>query len=160
MSGLDWFPTLVAAAGNPNITEELLKGKQLGDKTYQGASRRLRSDDLITGKGPSKRHESLVLRTDHSWRGSVDNYKYQFIDQPRDGSAQPLTPNMPRLTNLRHDPFERMNWPARALARVRSLTGTYFKHEMWRFQIPLQFIAEYAQTFVEYPPMQRVRAST
>ncbi len=27
ISGLDWFPTFVAAAGNPNIKEELLKGK-------------------------------------------------------------------------------------------------------------------------------------
>jgi arylsulfatase len=34
-SGLDWYPTLVAAAGNPNITEQLLKGVQLGDRTYK-----------------------------------------------------------------------------------------------------------------------------
>ena len=32
ISGLDWFPTLVAAAGIPNIVEELKKGKQLGDR--------------------------------------------------------------------------------------------------------------------------------
>jgi len=35
MSGLDWFPTLVAAAGNPNIKDELLKGKQMGGRTYK-----------------------------------------------------------------------------------------------------------------------------
>ena len=34
-SGLDWLPTLAAAAGNPNITEQLLKGVQLGDRTYK-----------------------------------------------------------------------------------------------------------------------------
>ncbi|MGA8097193.1 MAG: sulfatase-like hydrolase/transferase, partial [Candidatus Cybelea sp.] len=34
-SGLDWFPTFVAAAGNPNIVDELKKGKQLGDRTYK-----------------------------------------------------------------------------------------------------------------------------
>src|SRR5271165_7111187 len=34
-SGLDWFPTLVSAAGNPNIVDELKKGKQLGDRTYK-----------------------------------------------------------------------------------------------------------------------------
>ena len=33
ISGLDWFPTLVAAAGNPNIVQELLAGKQLGGQT-------------------------------------------------------------------------------------------------------------------------------
>ena len=35
ISGLDWFPTLLAAAGNPNIKDELLKGKKFGDKTYK-----------------------------------------------------------------------------------------------------------------------------
>src|SRR5947208_9806578 len=35
VSGMDWFPTLVAAAGNPNIVEELKAGKQLGDAKYK-----------------------------------------------------------------------------------------------------------------------------
>jgi arylsulfatase len=35
ISGLDWFPTLLAAAGNPNIANELKKGKQIGDHTYK-----------------------------------------------------------------------------------------------------------------------------
>ena len=34
-SGLDWFPTLLAAAGNPDITNQLLKGVKLGDRTYK-----------------------------------------------------------------------------------------------------------------------------
>ncbi len=37
ISGLDWFPTFLAAAGNPNIVEELKKGKQIGDRDLQGA---------------------------------------------------------------------------------------------------------------------------
>jgi arylsulfatase A-like enzyme len=35
ISDLDWFPTLIAAAGDPNITDELLKEKQLGEKTFE-----------------------------------------------------------------------------------------------------------------------------
>jgi arylsulfatase A-like enzyme len=35
MSGLDFFPTFVAAAGDPNVKDELLKGKELGDRTYK-----------------------------------------------------------------------------------------------------------------------------
>mgnify|MGYP001796400156 CR=1 FL=1 len=35
MSGLDWFPTLVGAAGNPDIVDELTRGKRLGEKTYK-----------------------------------------------------------------------------------------------------------------------------
>src|SRR6476620_4946142 len=34
-SSLDWFPTLLAAAGNPDITDQLLKGVKLGDRTYK-----------------------------------------------------------------------------------------------------------------------------
>ena len=43
-SGLDWFPTLMAAAGNPDITAQLLNGVQLGDRTSQEPPRRLQSD--------------------------------------------------------------------------------------------------------------------
>src|SRR4030081_446288 len=35
ISGMDWFPTFLAAAGNPNIVEELKKGKQIGDTTFK-----------------------------------------------------------------------------------------------------------------------------
>ena len=57
MSGLDWFPTFVAAAGNPNIKDELLKGVTLGDRTYKNHLDSYNQMDLITGKGPSARHE-------------------------------------------------------------------------------------------------------
>ena len=56
-SGLDWFPTLAAAAGNPNITDQLLKGVKLGDRTYKNHLDGYNQMDLLTGKGPSKRHE-------------------------------------------------------------------------------------------------------
>lgn len=51
ISGMDWFPTLVAAAGNPNITQELLKGKQLGDQTYKVHLDGYDQTPMITGKG-------------------------------------------------------------------------------------------------------------
>ena len=61
MSGLDWFPTLVAAAGNPNATTELLRGKKIGDQTYKVHLDGYNQLDLVTGKGPSKRHEIFYL---------------------------------------------------------------------------------------------------
>ncbi|HXX04173.1 MAG TPA: arylsulfatase, partial [Xanthobacteraceae bacterium] len=56
-SGLDWLPTLVAAAGNPNVTEQLLQGVKLGDRTYKNHLDGYNQLDLLTGKGPSARHE-------------------------------------------------------------------------------------------------------
>src|SRR6185436_15035479 len=60
-SGLDWFPTLLAAAGDPNITDELLKGKQIGDRTYKVHLDGYDQTDVITGRGPSNRHEIFYL---------------------------------------------------------------------------------------------------
>src|SRR3979490_1269257 len=60
-SGLDWLPTFVAAGGNPNITEELLKGKTIGDRTYKNHLDGYNQLAAITGKGPSVRHEIFYL---------------------------------------------------------------------------------------------------
>src|SRR5271166_1057115 len=57
VSGLDWFPTLVSVAGNPNIVEELKKGKQIGDRTYKVHLDGYDQTELFTGKGKSKRSE-------------------------------------------------------------------------------------------------------
>jgi arylsulfatase len=61
---------------------------------------------------------------------------------------------MPKLTNLRHDPFERMNWPDKGFAEGSVGYWDSFKHEMWRYQISAQVIAQHIPSFVEYPPMQ------
>ena len=53
ISGLDWFPTFVAAAGNPQIVDELKKGGKLGDVSYKVHLDGYDQTDLITGKGPS-----------------------------------------------------------------------------------------------------------
>ena len=44
ISGLDWFPTFVAAAGDPNIVDELKQGQEARRHDLQGASRRLQPD--------------------------------------------------------------------------------------------------------------------
>jgi arylsulfatase A-like enzyme len=154
MSGLDWFPTLVAAAGNSTITDELLKGKQMGDRTYKVHLDGYDQTDLITGQGPSKRHEVWYFAQTSLGALRYDNYKYQFIDQPEGWIGPKTYPNMPKLTNLRQDPFERMNWPANGFAKGSIAYWDVFKHEMWRFQIPAQVIAKYVPSLVEYPPMQ------
>lgn len=63
-------------------------------------------------------------------------------------------PNMPRLTNLRQDSYERMGWPENGFAQGSIAYWDSFKHEMWRFQVASQIIAQNIPSFVEYPPMQ------
>src|SRR3990172_1533297 len=57
ISGLDWFPTFVAAAGNPNIVEELLTGKDLGGTNFKVHLDGYNQLDFLTCKSPSKRNE-------------------------------------------------------------------------------------------------------
>ena len=52
VSGMDFFPTFVAAAGDPNIVDELLTGKKLGDNTFKVHLDGFNQLDLLTGKGP------------------------------------------------------------------------------------------------------------
>ena len=70
ISGLDWFPTLLAAAGNPNIVDELKKGKQLGDRTYKVHLDGYNQMDMITGKGPSNRNEIFYFGESDARRGA------------------------------------------------------------------------------------------
>src|SRR6478735_2624293 len=81
-SGLDWFPTFLAAAGNPNITDQLLKGAKLGDRTYKNHLDGYNQMAAITGKGPSARHEIFYLGESTVGAVRIDDYKYRFIDQP------------------------------------------------------------------------------
>ena len=111
ISGLDWFPTLVAAAGNPNIKEELLKGKKIGDRTYKNHLDSYNQMDMITGKGPSKRHEIFYFGESTLGAVRIDDFKYRFIDQPKGWLGAKVHLDVPTLTNLRLDPFERLDWP-------------------------------------------------
>jgi arylsulfatase A-like enzyme len=153
MSGMDWFPTFIAAAGNPNITDELLKGKQLGDQTYKVHLDGYDQTDMITGKGPSTRHEIMYFTETTLSAVRIDDFKYRFTDQPDGWIGSTVKLDMPVLTNLRLDPFERTGFP-------KGTTGSYmyfnwFMYEFWRFQLVQQEVAKVAMTAIEFPPMQK-----
>ena len=156
MSGLDWFPTLVAAAGNPNIKEELLKGKKIGDKTYKNHLDSYNQLDLITGKGPSARHEIFYFGESTLGAVRIDDFKYRFIDQPGGWIGVKNKLNAPSLTNLRLDPFERLGDPENGtLNGAQAFFGDWFVYEFWRFVFVQQEVAKLAMTAVEYPPLQK-----
>ncbi len=106
-SGLDWFPTLCAAAGNPDITDQLLKGVKLGDREYKNHLDGYNQMDLLQGKGPSKRHELFYFGGPHLGAIRIDDFKFQFLQQPYGWPGEKVTTDMPTIVNLRQDPFER-----------------------------------------------------
>ncbi|MET0778039.1 MAG: arylsulfatase [Pseudomonas mandelii] len=155
MSGLDWFPTLVAAAGNPNIATELLKGKQLGDRTYKVHLDGYDQTPMITGKGPSNRHEIFYFGESALGAIRIDDFKYRFIDQPGGWLGAKVTLDVPVLTNLRLDPFERAGWPENMAASGSLEYFEWFKFQFWRFVFVQQQVVKLAETAVEFPPMQK-----
>jgi arylsulfatase A-like enzyme len=155
-SGLDWFPTLLAAAGNPNITDQLLKGVKLGDRTYKNHLDGYNQMALLTGSGPSARHEIFYFGGPHLGAIRIDDFKYQFFQQPWGWPGEKVTTDMPTIVNLRQDPFERT--PSIRGESLNDLGGGYmnefYAREFWRFVAVQQTVGKLALTAVDYPPMQ------
>lgn len=155
-SGLDWLPTLAAAAGNPNITDQLLKGVQLGDRTYKNHLDGYNQMDLLTGKGPSARHEIFYFGGAHLGALRVDDFKFQFYQQPYGWPGEKTTTDMPTIVNIRQDPFERT--PSVRGENLNNLGGGYmndfYAREFWRFVLVQQYVGTLAKSAIEYPPMQ------
>jgi arylsulfatase A-like enzyme len=154
ISGLDWFPTFVAAAGyQGDIAADLRKGKKFGDRTYKVHLDGYNQLDLITGKGPSKRSEIFYFTETTLSAVRINDYKYRFTDQPNGWLGATEKVDWPILTNLRLDPFERTgmsNGKSGSLAYYN-----WFVYEFWRFVFVQEVVGKYGQTFVEFPPMQK-----
>jgi arylsulfatase A-like enzyme len=155
-SGLDWLPTLAAAAGSPDITQQLLKGVKLGDRTYKNHLDGYDQTDLITGKGPSRRHEVFYFGGPHLGAVRIEEYKFQFYQQPFGWPGEKVTTDMPTIVNLKWDPFERT-----PMIRGQSLNdgaggyvNEFYAREFWRFVMVQQYVGRLAMTAIDFPPMQ------
>src|SRR5271157_4229346 len=150
MSGLDWFPTFLAASGNPNIVEELKKGKQLGEQAYKVHLDGYNQLDFISGKSPSKRNEIVYFAESTLGAVRIGDYKYRFIDQPGGWLGGTIKPDWPILVNLRLDPLQRTSLPTQSMNNY-----SWFAYEFWRFVFVQQEVAQIGETFIEFPPMQK-----
>ena len=160
MSHLDWAPTLLAAAGVPNIKEQLLKGYKIGNTTYKVHLDGYNFLPYLTGqekKGP--RNEFFYFNDEGGLMAlRFDNWKLVFAEQRAPGTlqvwAEPFTNlRVPLIFNLRTDPYER--------AQITS--NTYFD---WLLDhafmlVPAQaYVAEFLTTFKEFPPSQKPASFT
>jgi arylsulfatase A-like enzyme len=151
-SGLDWFPTFVAAAGDPNINEELKAGKDLAGVKYKVYLDGYNQMDLITGKGPSARHEIFYFTESTLSAVRINDFKYRFTDQPNGWLGATVKVDWPILVNLRLDPFERTGMPTATGGSI--FFKDWFVYEFWRFVFVQQVVGKLAQTALEFPPMQ------
>jgi len=154
-SGLDWLPTFLDAAGNKQINDQLLAGVTIGDRTYKNHLDGYDQMEAITGKGPSVRHEIFYFGESTLGAVRIDDFKYRFIDQPKGWIGDKTHPDMPILTNLRLDPYERTGWPESGVADGSIQYWDWFRYEFWRFVFVQQQVAKLAKTAIDYPPMQK-----
>jgi arylsulfatase len=156
MSGLDWFPTLMAAAGNPDIKDQLLKGGTFGNREYKNHLDGYNQMDMLLCKGPSVRHELFYFGGAHLGAVRIDDFKFQFFQQPFGWPGEKTTTDMPTIINIRQDPFERT--PSIRGENPNELGGGYmndfYAREFWRFVMVQKAVADLASTAIEFPPMQ------
>src|SRR5262245_45760906 len=114
VSHLDWLPTFLAMAGDPDIGEKLKKGHRVGGKTFKVHLDGYNLLPFLTTKGvPSPRPGFLYFDDDGDLVGlRYDNWKVVFMEQRMQGTLriwqEPFVPlRFPKLFNLRTDPFER-----------------------------------------------------
>jgi len=134
----------------------LLKGVKIGDRTYKNHLDGYDQTAAITGKGPSARHEIFYLGESSVGAVRIDDYKYRFIDQPQGWVGEKTHMDVPYITNLRLDPFERMGWPNNGTKEgAQEYFGKFFVYNFWRFVFVQQVMGKELQTFLDYPPMQK-----
>lgn len=154
VSGLDWLPTLTAAAGETNIKEDLLKGKKVGDKTFKVHLDGYNQLPYLTGKvKESPRKEFFYFNDDGQLVGlRYEGWKIVFMEQRTKGTlavwADPFTPlRTPKLFNLRSDPYEE--------ADVTSNTYWDWVMDHVYLYVPAQaYVGKFLETFKEFPPSQ------
>ena len=150
----DMLPTLMAAAGVPDVKEQLLKGMKVGDKTFKVHLDGYDVTDAWAGKAKDPRHEFFYFNDDGSLAAlRFDQWKLVFTEQRAHGYEvweEPfVTLRLPKLFNLRTDPFERadhegIDYPRWRLERAFLLVPAQ------------QYVGKFLATFKEFPPSQRV----
>jgi arylsulfatase len=155
VSHLDFLPTILAAAGEPNITEKLAQGYTIGDQTYKVHLDGYNMIPLFTGQtdvGPRKGF--IYINDDQQVTGvRYSNFKCVFLEQRMPGTmaiwAEPfVTLRFPKVFNLRTDPYER--------ADITS--NTYYDWVLDHLFVitPMQgYVAQFLGTFKEFPQRQK-----
>jgi len=149
----DMLPTLLAAAGDPDVKGKLLKGMNVGGKSFKVHLDGYDIRDALAGKSPSPRHEFFYFNDDGSLVGlRYDQWKVVFAEQREHGMnvwQEPFVPlRLPKLFNLRADPFETADHEG-------------MDYERWRVEhlfamVPAQeYVGRFLATFKDYPPAQK-----
>jgi arylsulfatase A-like enzyme len=156
----DWLPTFLAMAGEPDIVEKLKKGHQAAGKKFKAHIDGYNLLPYLTGKEKQSPRKGFIYFDDDGNLVALryDNWKCVFLEQRAQGTlrvwAEPFTPlRVPKLYNLRTDPFER--------ADITSNTYyDWFLHHDYIVFAAQAIVTEFLETFKAFPPRQKAASFT
>ena len=149
----DWVPTLMAAVGEPDLKDNLLKGSKVAGTDYKVHIDGYNLMPAFQGQGEWPRREFLYWTDDGNIAGlRYDRWKLVFMEQRAESFEvweEPLvTLRTPKLFDLRADPFERADHDG-------------IGYKTWRFErifllAPAQvYVKNWLKSFEEFPPRQK-----
>ena len=145
MAHEDWMPTLLAAAGDPDVKEKLLTGMKVGDKTFKNHLDGYNFMPYFKGEvaeGPRREffyfsdNADLMALRYNAWKISFKTIKGNLFT----GTEE--TTNVPWVTNLREDPWERYQDESMMYTR-------WWGDKLWTLVPAVQIVGGFLQTFVE-----------
>ena len=149
----DMTATILAAAGEPDVAEKLLKGHTAMGRNYKVHLDSYNLMPALKGEAPWPRKEFIYWTDDGSVAAlRYNNWKISFLKQPAHGLHVWIQPfeelRAPMICNLRMDPFE--------LAQDIGMDyGRWFAEHMFVFAPAGAFVGRWLQSFLEYPPRQK-----
>jgi len=149
----DMLATLVAAAGDPDVKDDLLKGKTANGRHYKVHLDGYNLLPALKGEAEWPRKEFLYWTDDGNMAAlRYNNWKVTFLKQNAEGIAVWFTPfevlRAPMITNLRMDPFERAE--AEAIGYYK-----WWADHMFMIAPAAGYVGQWLQSFREYPPRQK-----
>jgi arylsulfatase len=151
----DWLPTLAAIGGDAEVTKKLLEGYKVGDMTYKVHLDGYNLVPYLTGDAEKSPRQSFLYCNDDQQLTALrfDNWKLVFMEQRVPGTlriwAEPfVTLRLPKLFNLRTDPYER--------ADITS--NTYYDwmiDHVYLFLPAQDYVGRFLMTFKDYPQRQK-----
>jgi arylsulfatase len=152
-SHLDWLPTLMSAAGEPDIAGKLRQGHRAGGKSYRVYLDGYDQSELLAGKGPGQRNTLFYFDDNANFNAlRWGDWKIHFALMPQgwSGPREPL--NFPRLVHLRSDPYE--------VSLDSAMYSRFFADQLWLFVPVQQEVGRWLATFREFPPRQPTASFT
>jgi arylsulfatase A-like enzyme len=155
MSHTDWVPTLLAAAGAPDVKEKLLKGYKAGDVTFKVHLDGYNLLPMLTGQGGDWSRKGFFYWNDDGQLVAMryDRWKLVFKEQQSRQFRVWMDPfvdlRVPLIFDLRMDPFERASTDSNSyyewMERMAQIVGVASQ----------QYVGQMVATFKEFPPRQK-----